>query len=262
MPRGPGPELDHDALAWGGAVINATTWSILIVSLLGLVVAVTPLGKTAGSSEVATLMLFVVIGQIASGSDFSAITQAPIYLLMGAIVLVFHAAVMIIYAKLTTTELFSLAVASTANVGGIASAPVVAAAFNMQLVPVGVLYALIGSFMGTFVGLTAARPDRGVRRGAAGTAGRVSGRSETAGRWSRRSAAAALDPVRRRVQAPGSTLCRYDQSVLPGTSVRRSTATAERAGSSVPSCSGVARTPCDSQPTASPSSPRASAVIR
>ena len=140
-----------------GAVINGTTWSILIVSLLGLVVAVTPLGKTAGSSEVASLMLFVVIGQIASGSDFSAITQAPIYLLMGAIVLAFHAAVMVVYAKLTKTELFSLAVASTANVGGIASAPVVAAAFNKQLVPVGVLYALIGSFMGTFVGLAAAQ---------------------------------------------------------------------------------------------------------
>ena len=60
-----------------GAVVNGTTWSILIVSLLGLVVAVTPLGRTAGSGEVATLMLFVVIGQIASGSDFSAITSAP-----------------------------------------------------------------------------------------------------------------------------------------------------------------------------------------
>jgi uncharacterized membrane protein len=140
-----------------GAVINGTTWSILIVSLLGLVVAVTPLGRTAGSGEVATLMLFVVIGQIASGSDFSAITQAPVYLLMGALVLLFHAAVMVLYAKLTRTELFSLAVASTANVGGIASAPVVAAAFNKQLVPVGVLYALIGSFMGTFVGLAAAQ---------------------------------------------------------------------------------------------------------
>ena len=140
-----------------GAVVNATTWSILFVSLLGLAIAVTPLGKTAGSSEVATLMLFVVIGQIASGSDFSAITQAPLYLLMGALVLIFHALVMVVYAKLTKTELFSLAVASTANVGGIASAPVVAAAFNKQLVPVGVLYALIGSFMGTFVGLAAAQ---------------------------------------------------------------------------------------------------------
>lgn len=140
-----------------GEVVNATTWTILIVSVLGLLVALTPLGETAGSSEVAGLMLFVVIGQIASGSDFTAITQAPIYLVTGALVLLIHAAIMVVYAKLTKTELFSLAVASTANVGGIASAPVVAAAFNRQLVPVGVLFALIGSFMGTFVGLMAAQ---------------------------------------------------------------------------------------------------------
>lgn len=140
-----------------GAVVNGTTWSILIVSVLGLVVALTPLGSTAGSSEVATLMLFVVIGQIASGSDFSAITQAPIYIVMGLLVVAIHAGIMVVYAKIAKVELFSLAVASTANVGGIASAPVVASAFNRQLVPVGVLFALIGSFMGTFVGLIGAQ---------------------------------------------------------------------------------------------------------
>lgn len=146
-----------DLLPEIGTVVNGTTWTILIVSVLGLLIALTPLGRTAGSMEVATLMLFVVIGQIASGSDFSAFTQAPIYLVMGVLMVVFHAAVMVVYAKLTRTELFSLAVASTANIGGIASAPVVASAYNRQLVPVGVLYALIGSFMGTFVGLFAAQ---------------------------------------------------------------------------------------------------------
>ena len=140
-----------------GAVVNGTTWSILIVSLAGLLVALTPLGATAGSSEIASLMLFVVIGQIASGSDFSAITEAPLYLLIGALVLLVHVAIMLVYAKIAKVELFSLAVASTANIGGIASAPVVASAFNRQLVPVGVLFALIGSFIGTFVGLIAAQ---------------------------------------------------------------------------------------------------------
>ncbi|WP_193106615.1 DUF819 domain-containing protein [Brachybacterium sp. FME24] len=140
-----------------GTVVNATTWTILLISLLGLVIALTPLGRTAGSSEVATLMLFVVIGQIASGSDFSALTQAPLYLLIGVLVLMIHIAIMLVYAKIAKVELFSLAVASTANIGGIASAPVVAAAFNRQLVPVGVLMALIGSFAGTFIGLAAAQ---------------------------------------------------------------------------------------------------------
>jgi uncharacterized membrane protein len=140
-----------------GAVVNGTTWTILLVSVAGLLIALTPVGRTAGASEVATLMLFVVVGQIASGSDFSALTEAPLYLLVGALVVLIHGAILVLYAKLTRTELFSIAVASTANIGGIASAPVVAGAFDRQLVPVGVLFALMGSFLGTFVGLAAAQ---------------------------------------------------------------------------------------------------------
>ncbi|MGO1167674.1 MAG: DUF819 family protein, partial [Janibacter sp.] len=140
-----------------GVVVTSTTWTILIVSILGLIIAATPLGQTAGSSEIAMVMLYLIIGIIASGSDFTSLTEAPLYLLAGIIVLVVHVAIMVIYAKLTRTELFSLAVASTANIGGVASAPVVASAFNRQLVPVGVLFALIGSFAGTFIGLTAAQ---------------------------------------------------------------------------------------------------------
>ncbi|WP_369203962.1 DUF819 domain-containing protein [Streptomyces sp. PU-14G] len=137
-----------------GDVINSTTWTILIVSVLGLVIAITPFARAAGSSELAMIMLYLIIGIIASGSDFSSLTDAPLYLLVGVVVMVVHAGVMVVYAKLTRTELFSLAVASTANIGGVASAPVVASAYNRQLVPVGVLFALIGAFAGTFLGLT------------------------------------------------------------------------------------------------------------
>ena len=139
-----------------GVVVTGQTWTILIVSILGLIIAATPLGQTAGSSEVAMVMLYLIIGIIASGSDFTSLTEAPLYLLAGIIVLVVHVAIMVVYAKLTRTELFSLAVASTANIGGVASAPVVASAFNRQLVPVGVLFALLGAFAGTFLGLMTA----------------------------------------------------------------------------------------------------------
>ena len=140
-----------------GEVVNATTWTILIVSVLGLFIATTPMSKAAGSREIAMVMLHVIIGIIASGSDFSALTQAPIYLAVGILVLIVHLVVMLGYAKLTRTELFNVAVASAGNMGGPASAPVVAGAFNSQLVPVGVLYALLGAFSGTFVGLGVAQ---------------------------------------------------------------------------------------------------------
>lgn len=136
-----------------GVVITSTTWTILIVSILGLIIGSTKYGKMPGSSEVAHIMLYIIIGIIAAGSDFSSLIEAPLYLLAGFLVVAIHLALMLIYAKLTRTELFSIAVASTANIGGVASAPVVASAYSQQLVPVGVLYALIGAFAGTFFGL-------------------------------------------------------------------------------------------------------------
>ena len=138
-----------------GVVVNSTTWTILIVSIVGLVIGSTKYGKMAGASDVAYIMLYIIIGVIAAGSDFTSLVEAPIYLLAGFMVVAIHLVLMVIYAKLTKTELFSLAVASTANIGGVASAPVVAGAFNRELVPVGVLFALIGAFAGTFFGLAA-----------------------------------------------------------------------------------------------------------
>ncbi|WP_129360609.1 MULTISPECIES: DUF819 family protein [Micrococcaceae] len=140
-----------------GVVVTSSTWTILIVSVLGLVIGSTKLGNVAGSSEIAMVMLYLIIGIIASQSDFASLGQAPLYLVAGVIVMIVHIGIVVVYAKLTRTELFSLAVASTANIGGIASAPVVASAFNRQLVPVGVLFALIGAFAGTFFGLMTAQ---------------------------------------------------------------------------------------------------------
>lgn len=140
-----------------GIVINSTTWTILMVSVLGLIVALTPMGKAAGSTEVALVMLYMIIGIIASGSDFTSLVQAPSFLLVGACIVVTHGVLMLLYAKLTKTDLFSIAVASTAHIGGVASAPVVAGAFSRQLVPVGVLFALIGAALGTVDGLLVAQ---------------------------------------------------------------------------------------------------------
>lgn len=136
-----------------GVVVTSTTWTILIVSVLGLIIGSTRFGKMPGASEVSHIMLYIIIGIIAAGSDFSSLVEAPLYLLAGFVVVTVHLLLMMLYAKLTRTELFSLAVASTANIGGVASAPVVASAYSQQLVPVGVLYALIGAFAGTFFGL-------------------------------------------------------------------------------------------------------------
>src|SRR5699024_10375798 len=145
-----------------GVVINASAWTILIVSVLGLVIGSTRWGRAAGSSELATIMLYLIIGIIASGSDFTSLAAAPLYLVAGIIVLLVHIVITPMHAMSKRTELFSIAVASTADIDEIAWGPVVGVAFNGHLVPVVVRFALIVAFAGTFLGLWTAQIMSGI----------------------------------------------------------------------------------------------------
>lgn len=140
-----------------GAVINATSWTIMIASVVGLVLAVTPAARIPGTLDVSNVMLYIVVALIASQSDFSNLAQAPIYLVSGFLIMFVHLVIMLLLAKLFKYDLFTLGVASLANIGGMASAPMLAAAYNRALIPVGVIMALMGSFLGTYFGMTIAK---------------------------------------------------------------------------------------------------------
>ncbi|QAS53483.1 DUF819 domain-containing protein [Halobacillus litoralis] len=139
-----------------GTVVNATTWTILIVSILGVVLAMTKLAKVPGSMDMANVFLYIVIALIASRADFSQLGQAPVYIISGFVILAVHAIIMMIVAKVFKLDLFTLGVSSLANIGGMASAPLLAGAFHRSLIPIGVLMALGGSFLGTYGGLAVA----------------------------------------------------------------------------------------------------------
>ncbi len=136
-----------------GDVINGITWTVMIASLVGLVLAVTPVSKISGSSEISNVMLYIIIALIASRSDFSNLAQAPIYLISGFCILFIHLVVMLLLGKFFHYDLFTLGVASLANIGGMASAPMLAASYHKALIPIGVLMALMGSFLGTYFGM-------------------------------------------------------------------------------------------------------------
>jgi uncharacterized membrane protein len=102
-------------------------------------------------------MLYIIIALIASHADFSQIFQAPIYILSGFMILLIHALAMIFVAKVFKLDLFTMGVASLANIGGMASAPVLAGAYHRALVPVGVLMALLGNLLGTYFGIITAQ---------------------------------------------------------------------------------------------------------
>ncbi|GAA5100315.1 DUF819 domain-containing protein [Wohlfahrtiimonas larvae] len=136
-----------------GDVINGMTWTIMIASFIGLILAVTPVSRISGSMEISNVMLYIIIALIASRSDFSSLTQAPIYLVAGFLILLIHLIVMVLLGKLFRYDLFTLGVASLANIGGMASAPMLAASYHKSLIPIGILMALMGSFLGTYFGL-------------------------------------------------------------------------------------------------------------
>jgi len=134
-------------------MISATTWTILLATIAGLVVAHTPLGRFPGASPISSALLIFVVAVMASQSNFSGIATAPLYLLCGVMVLAIHAGVMLLAARLFRFDMYLCGIASLAHIGGVAAAPVLAATYSAALVPVAVLLALLGYILGTGFGL-------------------------------------------------------------------------------------------------------------
>jgi uncharacterized membrane protein len=132
---------------------TTTTWTVLLVTIIGVCAALTPLSRLFGATELSNIMLFLIVSLIASRADFAELTQAPLYILMGLVILLFHGIMMVIFAKLCKFDLFTCGIASLANIGGVASAPILAAAYSRALIPIGVLMAMIGYVIGTGGGL-------------------------------------------------------------------------------------------------------------
>lgn len=129
---------------------SATTWSVIIATLFGIAFAFSSLAKIKGLQSTANAMLYLLIALIASRANIHFDLSLLSYLLMGLSVLFIHALLMLIFAKLFRLDLFSISVASLANIGGIASAPILSAAYAQSLVGIGVLMATLGYIIGTF----------------------------------------------------------------------------------------------------------------
>ncbi|UJF22962.1 DUF819 family protein [Shewanella sp. OMA3-2] len=128
-------------------------WLVVIVTTIGLAMSFSPVRhlEAAGASKVATAFLYILVATIGLHMDVTKIMDTPIYFLVGIVWMLIHAGFMLLVAKLIKAPLFYMAVGSQANVGGAASAPVVAAAFHPALAPVGVLLAVLGYALGTYM---------------------------------------------------------------------------------------------------------------
>jgi uncharacterized membrane protein len=134
-------------------------WLIVISTTVGIILSFTPMRRFegAGASKIGTVFIFILVAVIGMGMDISALTEYPGFFLIGGIWMAFHVGLMFFMSWLIKAPYFFLAVGSKANIGGAASAPVVAAAFHPALAPVGVLLAVLGYALGTYGAIACAK---------------------------------------------------------------------------------------------------------
>ncbi len=127
-------------------------WITVLATTMGLALSFTRARSLegVGASKIGSAMLYVLVATIGMQMDLGALVDKPWLFLLGFIWILVHAALMLMVAKVIRAPLFFLAVGSQANIGGAASAPVVASAFHPALAPVGVLLAVLGYALGTY----------------------------------------------------------------------------------------------------------------
>jgi uncharacterized membrane protein len=129
-------------------------WIVVLATTFGLIASFTPAKKLegAGASKVGQVLLYMLVASIGMQMNIMAVFTNPGLFLVGIVWIAIHAALLFAMAKLLRAPTFYLAVGSMANIGGAASAPVVASAFHPSLAPVGVLLAVLGYALGTYGG--------------------------------------------------------------------------------------------------------------
>lgn len=131
---------------------SAFFWIVVTATTGGLLVSFTKLRELegAGASKLGSLFLYILVMTIGLKMDLTAFVEEPSYFLIGIIWILIHVILLLVVAKFIKAPLFFVAVGSQANVGGAASAPIVASAFHPALAPVGVLLAVLGYALGTY----------------------------------------------------------------------------------------------------------------
>jgi uncharacterized membrane protein len=139
-------------------IISSTTWAVLIVVTGGLLFSFTRVRSLEewGASKVGYAGLYLLLGAIGARADLKAVLAAPAFLATGIVWIAIHALILLGLARLIRAPLFFFATGSMANVGGAASAPVVAGVYHPAMAPVGLLMAVAGYILGIYGGLACA----------------------------------------------------------------------------------------------------------
>jgi len=139
----------------GLAVYNLTSqffWLVVLATTMALILSYSRVRRIehAGASKIGSACLYVLVATIGMRMNLAAVLDRPQLFLIGGVWMAFHAILMLGVAKAIRAPVFFMAVGSQANVGGAASAPIVASAVHPALAPVGALLAVLGYAIGTY----------------------------------------------------------------------------------------------------------------
>ena len=137
-------------------IMTQSTWSILLVTTIGILLSATPLKKIAGSEPVSMTFVYIYMTMIGAQADLGNIGGAQWFMVAGVFCIVIHFLFIVIGARIFRVDVSMAAVASVAAVGGAASAPVAAGYHREDLVPVSIMLALLGYGLGNYLGVATA----------------------------------------------------------------------------------------------------------
>ena len=132
-------------------VLTASTWKILLITTMGLLLSLTPARLIPASHELAMALVYIFVANMGAKADVSGLTGSAAWFILACYIwIAIHGTFCVLGAYLLRVDVHSTAIASAANIGGAASSPVVAAHHNEKLVPASILMALLGYAIGNY----------------------------------------------------------------------------------------------------------------
>jgi uncharacterized membrane protein len=143
----------------GATVISASTWLILLVTTIALIVSTTPARTLPAAQPIAIAIIYIYVARIGATMDLSEVNLQTMgaFVAMAYVWIFIHGAFVLFGAWLFRVDVHTLAIASAANIGGAASAPIVAAHHRESLVPASILMAMIGYALGNYLAILTGR---------------------------------------------------------------------------------------------------------
>jgi uncharacterized membrane protein len=154
------------ALPSFGGVLNPAAWAFLMVTLIGIGLSLTPAAglERYGASRWGYLCLYLLLAAMGSRANLRSILNAPLLVVMAVVWVAIHAGLLALYGYFRRVPMFFLAVSSQANIGGTASAPIVAGVYQPRLASLGLLLAIATNTIGTYIGYFIAQACHWVQR--------------------------------------------------------------------------------------------------